>query len=151
MPNAVQIGEESMPTDVVSQHAEKSARGPELDLPSGVTSDGCPVHDRPPMPLAREGRISIWRYFELFRRDILSAQPAHLFRAWMAEFRTPFFRSYMCNDPELVDRVLKAPIRVFSKSERIRVGLKPLLGESIFISNGDLWEHQRRRHVFPAM
>ncbi|MFZ1469351.1 MAG: cytochrome P450 [Paracoccaceae bacterium] len=114
------------------------------------------------MPAARQGRVSIWQYFRLFRRDILSAQPAHLFRAWMAEFRTPFFRSYLCNDPALVDHVLKAPITVYPKSERIRVGLKPLLGESIFISNGALWQHQRRiidpafeggrlRHVFPAM
>jgi cytochrome P450 len=114
------------------------------------------------MPLARRHRVSIWRYFRMFRRDILSAQPVHLFHAWMAEFRTPFFRSFLCNDPELVDYVLKAPISDFPKSERIRVGLKPLLGESIFISNGPLWEFQRRiidpafeggrlRTVFPAM
>ncbi len=46
----------------------------------------------PPKPQAREGRVSLWRYMRLFRQDILSAQPARLYRAWMAEFRTPFFR-----------------------------------------------------------
>ena len=76
--------------------------------------------------------------------------------------RTPFFRSYMCNDPKLVDLVLKQQPMGFPKSERIRVGLKPLLGESVFISNGETWAHQRRiidpafeggrlRIVFPAM
>ena len=116
----------------------------------------------PPKPDARNRRVSLLTYFRLFRRDILSAQPAHLYRAWMAEMRTPFFRSYMCNDPELVDVVLKQRPAEFPKSERIRVGLKPLLGESIFISNGDLWARQRRiidpafeggrlRTVFPAM
>ncbi|SHJ09704.1 Cytochrome P450 [Shimia gijangensis] len=116
----------------------------------------------PVKPPSRKGRVSLWTYFRLFKKDILSAQPAHLYRAWMAEMRTPFFRSYMCNDPELVDLVLKKRPMDFPKSERIRVGLKPLLGESIFISNGPLWERQRRiidpafeggrlRTVFPAM
>ncbi len=106
--------------------------------------------------------MSLWRYARLFKQDILSAQPARLYRAWMAEFRTPFFRSYLCNDPELIDLVLKTRAKDFPKSERIRVGLKPLLGESVFISNGKKWEHQRRiidpafeggrlRTVFPAM
>jgi len=117
---------------------------------------------RPPKPKSRQRRVSIWTYFKLFKKDILSAQPAHLYRAWMAEMKTPFFRSYLCNDPELVDLVLKQRPMDFPKSERMRVGLKPLLGESIFISNGELWAHQRRiidpafeggrlRTVFPAM
>jgi len=116
----------------------------------------------PPKPAPRRGRASVWTYYRLFQQDILSAQPAHLYRAWMAEMRTPFFRSYLCNDRELVDLVLKERPHDFPKSERIRVGLKPLLGESIFISNGAMWEHQRRiidpsfaggrlRTVFPAM
>lgn len=116
----------------------------------------------PPKPASRRGKVSLWAYFRLFRKDILSAQPAHLYRAWMAEMKTPFFRSYLCNDPELVDVVLKQRPQDFPKSERIRVGLKPLLGESVFITNGDLWARQRRiidpafeggrlRTAFPAM
>jgi cytochrome P450 len=116
----------------------------------------------PPKPVPRAREVSIFEYFKMFKKDILSAQPARLYRAWMAEMRTPFFRSYTCNDPELVDLVLKKRPMDFPKSERIRVGLKPLLGESVFISNGDLWAHQRRiidpsfeggrlRHVFPSM
>ena len=90
--------------------------------------------------------MSPWAYFKLFKRDILSAQPARLYRAWMAEFRTPFFRSYMCNDPALVDLVLKQRPMDFPKSERVRIGLKPLLGESIFISNGALWRASAPHH-----
>ena len=56
----------------------------------------------PPKPPSRPDRVSLWRYVRLFRQDILSAQPARLYRAWMAEFRTPFFRSYLVNQPELV-------------------------------------------------
>lgn len=76
--------------------------------------------------------------------------------------RTPFFRLIMCNEPDLVHRLLKGPIRDFPKSERLRLGLRLLLRDSVFITNGALWEHQRRiidpafeggrlREVFPAM
>ncbi|MDP2082901.1 MAG: cytochrome P450 [Pseudotabrizicola sp.] len=116
----------------------------------------------PPKPIPRPDRVSLWRYLRLFRQDILSAQPARLYRAWMAEFRTPFFRSYMCNDPALIDLVLKARPDDFPKSDRIREGLNPLLGNSVFVTNGEVWKRQRRiidpafeggrlRESFPAM
>ena len=76
----------------------------------------------PPKPSSRPDRVSLWHYVRLFRQDILSAQPARLYRAWMAEFRTPFFRSYMCNDPALVRRVLDERPDDFPKSNRIREG-----------------------------
>ncbi|MFN3722228.1 MAG: cytochrome P450 [Paracoccaceae bacterium] len=116
----------------------------------------------PPKPTPRPDRVSLWRYLRLFRHDILSAQPARLYRAWMAEFRTPFFRSYMCNDPHLIELVLKSRPDDFPKSNRIREGLNPLLGNSVFVTNGEVWKRQRRiidpafeggrlRDTFPAM
>lgn len=116
----------------------------------------------PPKPAPRADRVSLWRHFRAFRADILSAQPARLYRAWMAEFRTPFFRSYLCNDPALIDLVLKGRPDDFPKSDRVREGLAPLLGRSVFVTNGAEWQHQRRiidpafeggrlRDTYPAM
>ncbi|OIQ70305.1 pentalenene oxygenase [mine drainage metagenome] len=116
----------------------------------------------PPKPSPRPDKVSLWRYLRLFRADILSAQPARLYRAWMAEFRTPFFRSYMCNDPALVRLVLNERPDDFPKSGRISEGLRPLLGRSVFVTNGEEWKRQRRiidpafeggrlRDTFPAM
>lgn len=116
----------------------------------------------PPKPAARPDRVSLWRYLRLFRQDILSAQPVRLYRAWMAEFRTPFFRSYLCNDPALIDEVLTARADDFPKSDRVGEGLRPLLGQSVFVTNGETWKRQRRiidpafeggrlRDTFPAM
>ncbi|ASP21472.1 epi-isozizaene 5-monooxygenase/(E)-beta-farnesene synthase [Antarctobacter heliothermus] len=116
----------------------------------------------PPKPAARPDRVSLWRYVKLFRQDILSAQPARLYRAKMAEFRTPFFRSFLLNQPDLVKTVLKERPMDFPKSGRISEGLRPLLGNSVFLSNGAAWQRQRRiidpafeggrlRETYPAM
>lgn len=99
---------------------------------------------RPPKPPSRPDNVSLWRYMRLFRNDILSAQPARLYRAWMAEFRTPFFRSYLVNDPDLIKEVLVRQPQAFPKSERVGAGLRPLLGNSVFLTNGADWERQRR-------
>ena len=117
---------------------------------------------KPPKPTPRPDKVSLWRYLKLFRKDLLSAQPQRLYRAWMAEFRTPFFRSYMINQPELVDTVLKKRPDDFPKSGRISEGLRPLLGDSVFLTNGETWKRQRRiidpafeggrlKDTFPAM
>lgn len=116
----------------------------------------------PPRPPSRPDRVSLWRHARLFREDILSAQPERLYRAWMAEFRTPFFRSFLLNQPELVRMVLQERPEDFPKSQRIGEGLRPLLGNSVFLSNGETWKRQRRiidpafeggrlRDTFPAM
>jgi len=116
----------------------------------------------PPKPPARQGRGSVWRFIRDFRRDILSAQSDRLYRAWMAEFRGPFIHSFTCNDPALVELILKKRPMDFPKSPRMAAGLQPLLGNSSFISNGETWLRQRRiidpafeggrlRKAFPAM
>ena len=94
----------------------------------------------PPKPVARPGKVSLLRYMRLFRQDILSAQPAKLYRAWMAEFRTPFFRSYLVNQPSLIRTVLNERPMDFPKSNRVGEGLRPLLGNSVFLTNGADWQ-----------
>ncbi|SMG29968.1 cytochrome P450 [Paracoccus sp. J56] len=116
----------------------------------------------PPKPKGRQGRGSVWRFIRDFRRDILSAQSDRLYRGWMAEFRGPFVHSFTCNDPALIDLILRKRPMDFPKSPRMAAGLQPLLGNSTFISNGETWLHQRRiidpafeggrlRETFPAM
>ncbi|WP_209596161.1 cytochrome P450 [Ruegeria sp. HKCCSP351] len=116
----------------------------------------------PPKPQPRADKVSLLRYLKLFRQDLLSAQPARLYRAWMAEFRTPFFRSFLINQPDLIHTVLRKRPEDFPKSGRISEGLRPLLGNSVFLTNGETWKRQRRiidpafeggrlKDTFPAM
>ncbi|MEM6941877.1 MAG: cytochrome P450 [Pseudomonadota bacterium] len=116
----------------------------------------------PPKPASRPDHVSLWRYAKLFRQDILSAQPERLYRARMAEFRTPFFRSFLINQPDLIQNVLQTSPQNFPKSDRISEGLRPLLGDAVFVTNGPRWRGQRAlidpafqggrvRASFPAM
>ncbi len=116
----------------------------------------------PPKPEARAEKVSIFTHIRLFRKDIFASQPAKLYRAWMAEFRLPFFKSYFINDPDLVDHVLNVDPDNFPKSEIIKGALYSLLGNSVFVTNGETWKRQRRiidpafeggrlRDVFPSM
>ncbi|NNE81894.1 MAG: cytochrome P450, partial [Silicimonas sp.] len=116
----------------------------------------------PPKPAAREGRVSLFCYWRLFRQDILSAQPARLYRAKMAEFRAPGLKSYLVNELPLVRTVLVDRASDFPKSDRVTRGLRPLLGQSVFVTNGSDWARQRRiidpafeggrvKDSFPAM
>ena len=116
----------------------------------------------PPKPISRKDKVSLWQYMKAFKQDILSAQPERLYRAWMAEFKTPFFRSYLVNQPELIQLILKERPDDFPKSDRVDEGLRPLLGESVFLTNGEDWKRQRRiidpafeggrlKETYPAM
>ena len=94
----------------------------------------------PPKPISPKDKVSLWQYMKAFKQDILSAQPERLYRAWMAEFKTPFFRSYLVNQPELIQLILKERPDDFPKSDRVGEGLRPLLGESVFLTNGEDWK-----------
>lgn len=116
----------------------------------------------PPKPVSSDGHGTVLGLARAFRSDLLSALPRRLYRAWMAEFRSPVIHSFICNDPELVNLVLKTHAADFPKSRRLQAGLEPLLGQSVFIANGEIWARARRiidpafeggrvRHAFPAM
>ncbi|WP_371743831.1 cytochrome P450 [Mangrovicoccus sp. HB161399] len=98
----------------------------------------------PPKPPGRGGRIGALRFLALLRKDILSAQSPRLYRAKMAEFRTPFFRSYVVNDPGLVRTVLQDRPDDFPKSPHLAGVLGPLLGNGLFLSEGADWARQAR-------
>jgi hypothetical protein len=88
----------------------------------------------PPELLSCLGRVALWFYIKLFRADLLSAQPAKRYRAWMVEFKTPFFCGYLINQPELVNTLLKQRPEYLLKLDRVGAGLFHLLGNSLFLT-----------------
>ncbi|MEL6678411.1 MAG: cytochrome P450 [Pseudomonadota bacterium] len=98
----------------------------------------------PPKPASRPDNAGWLTRLRLFRSDMFRSQPARLYRAWMAEMRTPFYRSYLVNEPSLVRQVLEAPPDVFPKHPVLGRSLRALLGNSVFVSGGEEWARARR-------
>lgn len=62
----------------------------------------------------------------------------------MGEVGLPFRRLYVVNQPELVRRIMVDEAPRFPKSTIIADMLELLMGDSIFVSNGEVWKRQRR-------
>ncbi|MEM7178167.1 MAG: cytochrome P450 [Pseudomonadota bacterium] len=98
----------------------------------------------PPIPPSRPEGQSFLQSWRAARRNIFAALPKRLYRAWLAEAKTPWFRSYLVNQPELVRRILIEEPSQFPKSDLQARVLGDLLGRSVFVTNGAEWERQRR-------
>lgn len=61
----------------------------------------------------------------------------------MGRVKMPGLDLHVVNQPELVHRVLVDDVKEFPKNELLGRLLEPLLGESIFTTNGDQWKKQR--------
>ncbi|RED13741.1 cytochrome P450 [Pontivivens insulae] len=96
----------------------------------------------PPRPASRPRGYGPVRTWLAFRTDIFSSQPERLYRAWMAELRTPFYRSATVLQPELAQIVL-GDADAFPKSRVLGQTLGDLLGASVFVANGAAWKRAR--------
>jgi len=78
------------------------------------------------------------------RYSWLDALYERSYRMKIGEVHLPGIDLYMVNAPEAVRRVMTSDAGRFLKSPLLGQALKPLLGESIFTTNGHQWERQRR-------
>jgi cytochrome P450 len=117
----------------------------------------CPVY---PKPL--RSKASLLSTFFRGRRSWLDVLFERSYRMKMGHVRLPGFDLYMVNEPSLVRRVLVEQAGKFPKPALLGRILKPILGESIFTTNGEVWQRQRRmldpafaqarlKTVFPLM
>ena len=120
------------------------------------------MHFCPAYPKPRKSKASaLWMFFSA-RRSWLDALYERSYRMQMGEVHLPGLDLYMVNSPELVKQVMDTEVADFPKSPLLGEALKPLLGASIFTTNGAQWQRQRqmmnpafeqaRLHVaFPVM
>ena len=97
----------------------------------------------PPKPDPTPKKLSPIKRFLRGRHNALSIMYNNSYEMKLGEVRSPHRRFYFPNDYNLVENILKFPAR-FPKSDLMGSLLGQLLGQSIFVTNGDLWEAQRR-------
>lgn len=75
--------------------------------------------------------------------DLLSLLPGAAFSMAAGELGYSRRSIKLFNDPELVRRILLDPEEIFPKSDLMVGALEPLIGDSIFVSDGAKWRRQR--------
>lgn len=101
-------------------------------------SNFCPAYPKP-----RKHKASSVLMFFSARRSWLDALYERSYRMQMGEVHLPGMDLYMVNEPQLVDQVLASQAADFPKSGLLGDALRPLLGDSIFTTNGAQWRRQR--------
>ena len=101
------------------------------------------AHFCPAYPPPRKSRASGLLMFLSARRSWLDALYERSYRMQMGEVHLPGLDLYMVNEPGLVRQVMTEQVERFPKSALLGRALRPLLGESIFTTNGAQWRRQR--------
>ncbi|HWT29403.1 MAG TPA: cytochrome P450 [Propylenella sp.] len=116
----------------------------------------------PPKPVAPPRRFSFLGLLFKTGRSSLGVISDRMYAHSMGEFRLPGRKLFLASHPAVVNRVLVTESARFPKSELMRSMLSPLVGDGIFVSNGERWTKQRRmidpafeqariQDVFPLM
>jgi cytochrome P450 len=103
-----------------------------------------PHHPRCPVfPPPLKGKAALWKLFFKKQRSWMDGLYDRSYQMKMGEVRLPGVHLYMVNQPDLVRRVMIDDVAQFPKHKMMGDILEPLLGESIFTTNGRQWQKQR--------
>ena len=97
-----------------------------------------------PEPLDRSSKRSLWNLFKRGRRSWLATLYEGSYSGKISRVRLPGVQLFLVKFPDLIKEVLVDKFEHYPKHELSETALKPLLGESIFTTNGPVWERQRR-------
>lgn len=116
----------------------------------------------PPHPRALTAIAALIRTVRQGDGDLLSLLPNDAYRMAAGELGYSRRSIKLINDPALIRDVMIDPDEAFPKSDLMVGALEPLIGESIFVSDGEKWRrqramidpafsHMRLSHAFTAM
>ncbi|EAH7698045.1 cytochrome P450 [Campylobacter jejuni] len=98
----------------------------------------CPFFPKP-----YKNKASTLLTFLLKRRSWLDGLYERSYKMQTGYVKMPNFDLYVINDTKEVKRMMVDEVREFPKSAFLYELLSPLLGESIFTTNGEVWKKQR--------
>ncbi|EAH9949156.1 cytochrome P450 [Campylobacter jejuni] len=94
-------------------------------------------------PKPYKNKASTLLTFLLKRRSWLDGLYERSYKMQTGYVKMPNFDLYVINDTKEVKRMMVDEVREFPKSAFLHELLSPLLGESIFTTNGEVWKKQR--------
>ncbi|MCP5076180.1 MAG: cytochrome P450 [Rhodobacteraceae bacterium] len=117
---------------------------------------------KPPMPPTVDRKPVFLRLLTGINKSYIANFIETSYAMKMGHYWVPGRNIYMPNLPELAQKILVAEAEHYPKSDLLSNMLKMLLGNGVFVSNGDEWKQQRRlidpafvlarlERVFPLM
>ncbi len=103
-----------------------------------LEADYAPPYPRPLSPLA-----ALLRTIRQGDGNLLSLMPADAYRRDVTDLGWSRRSIVLFNEPELVRQILADPHEIFPKNDLMVDALEPLIGQSIFVTDGAVWRRQR--------
>jgi len=111
------------------------------------------THFVPPYPKRHKQNISPLKSLLLARRDLLSIWTEDSFELELMSQKILKQHVFIANSPDLVKEIFVTRHQNYErKSPQMRRALEPLLGDGLFISDGETWARRRKMqaHLFNA-
>jgi cytochrome P450 len=102
---------------------------------------------RPPIPTRLRGQVEA---FMVLRRNPLELWGPLAYRLDIAEGKFLGRQQLLLNAPDAIRHVLVTNAANYRRNEATRRVLAPILGEGLFLAEGEAWRHQRRT-IAPAL
>ena len=97
----------------------------------------------PPRPSKLWSVAALARTIKQGDGDLLSLLPGEAFRMGIGTLGYSRRSIFLLNDPALIKDVLSGDGSTFPKSDLMVNALEPLIGDSIFVTDGEKWKRQR--------
>ncbi|MFK7914573.1 MAG: cytochrome P450 [Pseudomonadales bacterium] len=98
---------------------------------------------RPPAPVPKSPLRSLLRMLREGDGNLLSLVPADAYRKRITPLGYSRRSIILVNDPAAIREVMTDPLAIFPKNDLFVGALGPLVGDSIFVSEGATWQRQR--------
>jgi cytochrome P450 len=116
-------------------------------MPDGLSMAAPKIPPRPPVPTRLRGQLEA---FLVLRRNPLELWGELAYQLPVIEGRFLGRQQLMLNAPEAIRHVLLGNAENYRRNAASRQVLAPILGNGLFLAEGEAWKHQRRT-IAPAL
>lgn len=97
-----------------------------------------------PKPLNKNSKRSPWNLYKRTRKSWLATLYEGSYKGNISRVKLPGLQVFVVKIPKLIKEVLVDKFEAYPKHEISEMFFKPLLGRSVFTTNGALWQKQRK-------